>query len=304
MPGILGGLIGSLYSKLHSSIVGYIAGGWLGSSSTAQINKFPYSTETVSTLASELGININDGAGFSSSTSGYHAGGYSSARSSQIRKVLFSNDSVSLSGTTLSIAPNGNRGVFNSTVAYSMGGATASGYVTTIDKIQLSNDSRSTLGTGLSSARGDTADIQTVSDFYAIGGYSNAANSACDKFSFSNETRSSFVTGTTDQVAMGISVNSSFGYSARVLPTNTEIDKWNLSTQTRSYTGQVLTGIFWGISGLNGVTSGYIAAGQGTNNVIQNRIYEQTFATDTVSLLAATLNTARRATTTFETLGS
>ena len=281
--------------RKQSSLTGYVVGGWMGSRNKSTIDKLSYSNETVSVNSSTFGINVASGAGFSSSTFGYHCGGVTSVKINTIKKINFSNETTETSASTLSGQTSDPNGINSTSNGYAVGGIRGTSRISVVDKIQLSNDSRTTLSIGLSESRADIAMLNNSNFFYAIGGWlGSSPSSTIDIFSFSTDTRSIGSTGSSDQIAQGLSSNE-YGYTLRYYSSGDEVDRWNLSTLTKSSTGGTLPTAFWGLSSLQGTGSGYWAGGQTTSNTLGNKIYKQVFSNDTASLISSTLTASVRA---------
>ena len=84
-------------------VAGYVAGGF-GSSFTATVDKFLFTTDARSTLATGLSSARQAAAGFASAENGYVAGGTTGSRVTTVDKFLFTTDARSTLATGLSSA--------------------------------------------------------------------------------------------------------------------------------------------------------------------------------------------------------
>jgi hypothetical protein len=189
---------------LNSSTNGYLCGGSDESGvRTTNINKFNFSTEAQSLLATGLSSARRMWMGVSSSTAGYVGNGRPAGDvyQSVVQKVTFSSDSVSTLGTGLTNELFGGICFYSTSAGY-MGGGSAplpdGSSFSTINKFSFSDDSRSTLTSGLLPA-GLTvgAGNESSTAGYVSGGRISDAiprTSARYKWSFSDDSRSTLGT--------------------------------------------------------------------------------------------------------------
>jgi hypothetical protein len=93
-------------------VAGYAAGGRNGSGPEDAVDKFDFSNDSRTTLATGLSFGRTYSAGFASSVAGYVAGGYNSSgvNVDTVDKFAFTDDSRSTLGTGLSSARDGAAG--------------------------------------------------------------------------------------------------------------------------------------------------------------------------------------------------
>lgn len=171
------------------------------------ITKILYSNDTkVSVTFSGItdSGNYHDTFKFSNSGTAGYAGVFGA---STISKFTFSSETWANTAATLSTSVQGygNSGMANSgTAGYAPGGNTAGGVSQTlVNKLAFSNDTRSTLGTGLSATRATATGFGNKGvagyvnwGYGSTGGLDFASRSTTDKYAFSNDSRSTFTTGT------------------------------------------------------------------------------------------------------------
>ena len=97
----------SFVPPFFTAVAGYAAGGTTGSNLVATVDKFLFTTDARSTLATGLSAARNSVAGFASAENGYAAGGYESSFVTTVDKFLFTTDARSTLGTGLSSARSG-----------------------------------------------------------------------------------------------------------------------------------------------------------------------------------------------------
>ena len=89
-----------------SPVAGYAAGGTTGSNVTT-VDKFLFTTDARSTLATGLSAARGFSAGFASAENGYVAGGYTGSNVTTVDKFLFTTDARSTLATGLSSGRSG-----------------------------------------------------------------------------------------------------------------------------------------------------------------------------------------------------
>lgn len=237
------------------------------------------------------------GGGFSPRIAGYFAGGFTSIEVAFVNKFEFSTDSRTTLATGLSVARTPGNGTSNPDVAgYVNGGFDGSIYVATVDKYTFPADSRSTLATGLSAGvSGGFGLSNSAVAGYSAGGF--PSRSTVDKFAFPSDSRTTLATGLSSSRQGGFSASNDgvAGYALTGTTTSnlsgltTASDKFAFPSDTRS-TLTYPAAIVGGASMSHWGNAGYFAGGNtGTR---QSTIRKIAFATDSFSLLAATINAA------------
>ncbi len=164
------------------------------------VDRFLFSNDSRTTLATGLSALRYSAAGFASSVAGYFAGGNNSsyAGTTTVDRFLFSNDSRTTLGTGISTALDRAGGAASSVAGYVAGGY-GGGDHGTVDRFLFADDSRTTLGTGLSVTRRGLAGMASTAAGYFGGGYSGAnpegKQSTVDRFLFADDTRTTLGTG-------------------------------------------------------------------------------------------------------------
>lgn len=233
----------------NSNVAAYFGGGQVGATgnnNTSGVDKFVFSNDTRSTLASGLSSARVYLSGFANSgTAGYFAGGRNNSADAitTVDKFAFANDSRTTLATGLSIARLELAGMANSGTAGYVGGGFATGTTySTVDKFAFSNDSRTTLSSGLATESNALVGFANSGTAGYFGGGtpqgSTLATRTVWKFTFSNDSRTTFtnslVTARKNASAMA---NSGFaGYiisginASNVFTASTE--KFTFSTDT------------------------------------------------------------------------
>lgn len=171
-----------------SLVAGYIAGGTYftgGYPQTTGVDKFLFTNDSRTTLATGLAVAGGAAPGFSSDTSGY----VGTSSSTTMNKFAFSNDSRTTLATGRS-GTNSGSGFASEVSGYGSGGTST----TNVEKWAFSNDARSTLGTGLSAGRTLPGGWGGPEAGYVSGSFTTWLTSV-DKFAFSNDARSTLGTG-------------------------------------------------------------------------------------------------------------
>ena len=187
-----------------SPTAGYVGGG-LTSAYITTVDKLTFSTDGVASLGTGLSSArlLTIGLG-NAGVAGYFAGGYTTAAVNTVDKFAFSDDSRTTLGTGLDGASNTGEGMSNSGTAGYVGAGyidLGSGLVYTdiVYKITYSDDSMSTLTATLDTAMrygGGMANVGTAG--YIAGGHIGGSNAYLDtvnKFSFSDDSRTTLGTG-------------------------------------------------------------------------------------------------------------
>jgi uncharacterized membrane protein len=174
-------------------VAGYAAGGFTGSRLDT-VDKFAFSNDARTTLATGLSSARYGAAGFASDVAGYAAGGDTGSRVDTVDKFAFSDDSRTTLATGLSSARYAPAGFASDVAGYAAGGFTTV-HVNTVDKFVFSDDSRTTLATGLSSDRDGVAGFASPVAGYVAGGTTGSNVDTVDKFAFSDDSRTTLATG-------------------------------------------------------------------------------------------------------------
>ena len=189
----------------HSSTdTGYSSGGAASQNtppSSPTIAKFPFAHDTNSAVHSFLGLGQarQRGAGHSSTTHGYLAGGLSPpffSRKNIIDKFPFSNTSAATDVGDLAVEKAHCVGQSSTAHGYVAGGSGNNDsplfttVITSIEKFPFSSDASATEVGDLSVARGFSAGQSSISHGYTSGGYvlpQSVFTNVIDKFPFSSD---------------------------------------------------------------------------------------------------------------------
>ena len=279
----------------------YFAGGEIGASVAATVNKLAFSDDSRTTLGTGLAAARYGLAGAANSgVAAYFAGGIGadwSTKTDAIDKLAFSDDSRTTLGTGLSAARNELGGAANSgTAAYWAGGYEASGMVSTVDKTAFSDDGRSTLSTGLSVTTRGLAGLANSGTAAYFGGMSGTVD--VNKFAFSDDSRTTLAAGlSSERYYTGAAANSGVaGYWAggTTYSGGTTVDKFAFSDDSRTTLG---TGLSTQTRGLAGAaqsgTAAYFAGGHLDSPPERtDKIEKFAFSDDSRSVLSTVLSAA------------
>jgi len=295
---------------------GYIIGGITGISSLlgeriSTIDKLTFSNDNCNSVTSNLSITRYCGAGFSSSDSGYTAGGLAGSYSSTIEKLTFSNDHNNSITSSLQIRKGWVAGFNSTSFGYTAGGSTSSwNYVTTIDKLTFSNDNYNSITSGLSGGRRGVSGFNSTVAGYVSGGYSTASVTTIDKLTFSDDTRSLLSSGLNIARHGTAGFNSSSsGYitggrtsSGGVIGDKiSTIDKLTFSNDNCNEISSHLSSSKDGVSGFNSSSSGYTVGGWTDESTI-SIIEKLTFSNDNNNNISSSLTFSSQYSTGFNTL--
>ena len=284
-------------------LAGYVAGGNDGSVNVSTVDKFAFSDDSRTTLASGLSAARARVTGFASGAAGYAAGGLTSVTVSTVDKFAFSDDSRTTLASGLSTNRLSPAGFASSSAGYAAGGATGTSTldaVATVDKFAFSDDSRTTLGTGLSSSRQGATGFASDAAGYAAGGLTSATAfvSTVDKFAFSNDARSTLGTGlSTNSWRHAGFASDAAGYAAGGDTTTnatgllTTVNKFAFASDTRSTLGTGLSSGRRGPTGFASDAAGYAAGGRTSTQV--TTVDKFAFSDDSRTTLGTGLSTAR-----------
>jgi hypothetical protein len=190
----------------NSGVAGYFGGGeTAGGSRLTSVNKITFPADSISTVATALGVATTEIAGFADSgVAGYFLGGDADLDSGTRRlfKYTFPSETYSVNNGFLPNNEGSKRAgaMANSGVAGYFGGGQRASIWTTVHKIAFPSDTRTSLGTGLSAARfflGGMANSGVAG--YFAGGQTATSTSTrvatVDVFAFPSDTRSTLGTG-------------------------------------------------------------------------------------------------------------
>lgn len=153
------------------------------------IEKYPFSTDANSTDVGDLlSTGRYSGAGHSSSTHGYHAGGF--PYSNIIQKFPFTTDENSTDVGDMTLTRNDVRGQSSTTDGYTSGGRGPSSTYDTIDKFPFATDANATDVGDLTVARSDHWGHSSTASGYNSGGFNIHTPiqlNTIDKFPFSTD---------------------------------------------------------------------------------------------------------------------
>lgn len=190
-----------------SAANGYVAGGAiLNGVVTAAIDRLVLGTEVVSTLGGVLTLARAESTGTASATNAYFAGGLATTVTASIERLAFSNEAVSTLGAALSSARSTATSGATPTNAYFLGGfVQGAGYgsnpLSVIDRLLFASETVSALGAVLTRTKGGGAGVNSSTNTYFAGGYTDAKASVTtiERFNFATETIS--VLGATLSIA-------------------------------------------------------------------------------------------------------
>jgi hypothetical protein len=289
-------LLGVVQAQFQAAAQGGIAGYVFGLGGTTTIQKINFSTDGITTLAATTSNNGGTSGSANSGVAGYYKPGTNFE--TVVDKLLFSSETRSSLASGMSGSANSGAGFADSGVASYMGrgrdGGASSSAV--IDKFNHSTDSRSTLGTGLariSANPGSFADTGVAG--YVVGGFDYAAftNIAnVNKFSFPSDSRTTLSNIPSAVRDMGAFENKGVaGYVLGGSDLRSSSDKFAFPSDTRSTVSGILPAGRRGSSyfgPFNVGQAGYMVAGDVSAGAT-NTVVKVSFASDTGSLLAATM---------------
>ena len=245
----------------------YFAGGEIGATVAATVNKFAFADDSRTTLGTGLAAATYNIAGAANSgVAAYFAGGTVadwSTKTDAIDKFAFADDSRTTIGTGLSADRRLLGGAANSgTAAYWAGGRETGGGITTVDKTAFSDDSRTTLGTGLAAGHWGLSGLANSGTAAYFGGQNGTVN--IDKFAFSDDSRTTLAAGlSAERYYTGAAANSgTAGYWAGGSFSGTVVDKFAFSNDSRTTLGTGLSAATRGLAGAaQSGTAAYFAGG-------------------------------------------
>ena len=275
------------------STLAYVAGGdanMSGVGGTASISKFTISSETFANLSATLSETTARGASASTRTAGgagYVMGGMfvttTAAMRSSIKKLNYSTEATSVLGATAA-SSQGSTGLNSQTAGYQCGGSNTtsngvgSANLTSITKLTFSNETTSTPSATVATRWGGGGAVNgaTASVGYIMGGFIASTPSyrtSVDKVTFSNDTVSTAVGSTGNQVAGSAAFGNSTnmyhtGYFSGFNGAPTGLYKMPISTETWSLvnygTSAGWTNQYGGVG--SGAANGTVAVHSGETN--------------------------------------
>ncbi len=225
---------------------GYFAGGESGVPDVSRIDKIAYSTDTKSTLTSNISVPVRGMGSSSSPTAGYTMGGYNSSTTSRSSKI----DKLTYATQTTSLIP----GNFSDTSTYASagGGSTTAGYllqgmspmVSYIRKITYATETIELLPSRVPNPVGNNAKMGSTGNgntfLYVIGG-SDGSGSEAKKLTYASDSVSNIPNMPTPgslnraQKAGCASSTEAAYIVGGSNPYNNRIDKITFSNDTCSY---------------------------------------------------------------------
>jgi len=308
MSFILLGILNSQAAAGAAGVAGYVAGG-LEPSRVSTVDKFSFSDDSRTTLATGLSDGRHEAAGFSNpAVAGYVAGGYTDTSApsevDSIEKFAFPADTRTTLGTGLSASTQAATGFENNAVAGYVAGGTSR---TAVDKFAYPSDSRTTLSATLSSGRNDAGGFSNPAVAgYVAGGRDSGDSAVVDKFAFPADTQSTLATGlsTGRRDLVGFSHNAVAGYAAggaTSIPSSkySTVDKFAFPSDSRTTLATGLSGARSDSAAFdNSTVAGYVAGGLEASLVAT--VDKFAFPSDTRSTLATGLSAAREESSAFQ----
>lgn len=297
----------------QGTVAGYGSGGgtagsvWNNAINT--IDKFPFASDANSSDVGDLTVSKGSGAGCSSSTHGYNAGGLGlaiqpaigpPATSNIIDRFLFAvnSNATDVGDLTQPRGPGGSAGMSSTTDGYAAGGyATGSSWSNVIDKFPFSTNTNASDVGDLSQPKDVAAGQSSTTHGYLSGGrFSNYPTTAPDqtnvieRFPFASNGNSTDVGDLlAERGEVGGMSSTTHGYTAGgyglttpALPSNyNTIDKFPFATNTNATDVGDLVSLRYHIGGVSSTLSGYaVGGGNGFINTVSNIIEKFPFSTD------------------------
>ena len=287
----------SVWTQPYLDDAGYFAGGESGVPDVSRIDKIAYSTDTKSTLTSNISAPLRHMGSSSSPTAGYTMGGYNSSTTSRTSKI----DKLTYATQTTSLVP----GNFSDTSTYAGagGGSTTAGYllqgsspmVSYVRKITYATETIELLPGRVPNPVGNNAKMGSTGNgntfLYVIGG-SDGSGSEVKKLTYSNDSVSNIPNmpqpGSLNRAQKpGCASSTEAAYIVGGSnPYNNRIDKITFSNDTCSYasmnsTVPVPAGRMQ-VAGTGLPSAGYFAGG--TETSIVEKI---TYSTNSIARIPA-----------------
>ena len=236
----------SVWTQPYLDDAGYFAGGESGVPDVSRIDKIAYSTDTKSTLTSNISAPVRGMGSSSSPTAGYTMGGYNSSTTSRSSKI----DKLTYATQTTSLVP----GNFSDTSTYASagGGSTTAGYllqgsspmVSYVRKITYATETIQLLPGRVPNPVGNNAKMGSTGNgntfLYVIGG-SDGSGSEAKKLTYASDSVSNIPNMPTPgslnraQKAGCASSTEAAYIVGGSNPYNNRIDKITFSNDTCSY---------------------------------------------------------------------
>jgi hypothetical protein len=257
------------------------------------VKKFPYTTETYSSIAQNVqyGDYANaDNSPFANYKFNTTGNLNASGNGNQIFRFAFFPETSSVLAATTTYSMFSGGGVTNNNVAaYIMGGMTTDGTtgLSTCNKMLYSSETPSLLGTTISPARGGVGGVYNASTAgYIAGGTPNngpTLYSTITKMTYSTDTTSNL--GATLNQGLGYNPTSSSTYHAtsgfwyggyNQSPDSATINRLSFSSETRDNPASLVAPSRANAAMTNNSTAGYFNAGTGGYNNTQKLTYSST----------------------------
>ncbi len=256
--------ISDYFFQFGGSTSGYTSSASAPSDPAATIDKFPFSADANATDVGDLTSTKKGGAGASSTTHGYVAGGYdwsSSSTTNAIEKFSFSVDGNATDVGDLTQARRDGGGVMSQTHGYMVTGATSSNV---IDKYPFASNANATdVGNTTTSRSENNSGSQSLTHGYQAGGISS---NVIDKFPFASDGNATDV---------GDLVDTNYGKCGQFSDTNgyatrsTAIEKYPYASDANAVSAATLAGPSHYRAGQSSTTHGYASGGTpGSSNEI------------------------------------
>lgn len=254
--------------------IGYIAGGINGSSLTTT-DKMVFSSETMSSLSSQIPSTFRGGISVSGSDRGYCMGGADGgSRQNRVDKLTYSGETYSSLGAILGVGFQESCAAQSSTKGYRLAGY-ASSPSNTIDSVQFSNDTRVAVSATFGSSVGDNgaSGLSSSTAGYSIGDSSGPSNIIM-KLTFSGETTSTPAATLSNSTGNALGTYSSTnGYRESGDTGTTVIDRLVFSSDTRTTLAATLSQAYNQGVGVSSDSKGYAAGGNAGTTTINALVF-------------------------------
>jgi hypothetical protein len=260
-----------------------------GSYNHAAAQKFPFATQTNSTSVGNLTIARGDGAGCSSDTYGYCAGGYqpsTAGKSNIIDKMAFATDADFTDVGDITQAKNMiTGGCSSASHGYVLHGSGGSGWTTDLEKFSFTSDGGSTIVGNFSTDQSSGASVTSETQGYVAGGTgTGGVTNKIERFDFASDGNFTDHGDLSDAYySSGGAGSTTHGYvvgGQKVpAPNCNNIDKFAYASNTTSTDIGDMGYIPRGAFGTSAVTHGYF--GSYFDNTVQRDVIERvSFASD------------------------
>lgn len=284
---------------------GYVVGG-RNISPTTQVNtsidRFPFSSDTITTGVGTLSTAVAQASGQSSSVGGYSSGGHnptSPLYKNVIQKFTFSSEGTTSSVGTLSAARAQGVGQSSTTHGYHVGGfynVPSNATRTNIYKFSFASEGTTTQSGVLASSVGERHMAATSTDDYgySFGGLTalGGASDIVAKHPFSTDANTTNVGNlyTARVYSCGITTQDNGYLASGAAPgQTTNVEKWTYSSDTTAGIVGDLSVVMFNTTpgGVSGTDNGYIAGGHVAGQA--NRVEKFSFSSETASTPFGTL---------------